>query len=67
MHFSAHKYIGAIMKGKITKDILLRVGKGVMRIPRSINDDANSQEPQRFSPTPADGKKNTSRDKTNQS
>jgi hypothetical protein len=55
------------MKGKITKDILLRVGKGVMRIPRSINDDANSREPQRFSPTPADGKKNISRDKTNQS
>ncbi len=36
------------MKGKITKDILLRVGKGVMRIPRSK--DEIVQEPQRFSP-----------------
>ncbi|MEE4241212.1 MAG: hypothetical protein V2I36_07085 [Desulfopila sp.] len=38
------------MKGKITKDILLRVGGGVMRIPRRQSETASDQ-PQRFIPS----------------
>jgi hypothetical protein len=37
------------MKGKVTKDILLRVGGGMMRIPRRQSDTASDQ-PQRFIP-----------------
>ncbi len=33
------------MKGKITKDILLRVGKGVMRVPRNPNVLRNKHKP----------------------
>lgn len=38
------------MKGKVTKDILLRVGQGVMRIPRD-KDEPTPQKPEPFSPS----------------
>ena len=38
------------MKGKVTKDILLRVGQGVMRIPR--NSDKASPQSQHDHTTP---------------
>lgn len=41
------------MKGKITKDILLRVGQGVMRIPRDKAESAQ-QKPDSFSPSVPD-------------
>ncbi len=41
------------MKGKITKDILLRVGQGVMRIPRDKNETV-PQKPDSYPSTPPD-------------
>ncbi len=39
------------MKGKITKDILLRVGQGVMRIPRDQEGESH-EERTPYSPSP---------------
>ncbi len=40
------------MKGKVTKDILLRVGQGVMRIPRDKNESAQDKTEPLSPPSP---------------
>jgi len=42
------------MKGKITKDIIFRVGQGVVRIPRENVTDTNDNQPPAAAPKPAD-------------
>ncbi len=57
------------MKGKVTKDILLRVGQGVMRIPRD-KDESAQQKPESLPPVAPDlhePKKNQPSNKLGQS